>query len=199
MEKLSYYERNKERILQQQKEYRENNKEIVRQFKKDYYNKNKELLSKKSMKWQSDNKERRRQYKKEYDKKRNSNPDIKLKNKEYREKHKDKIKIYQAKYRKKRKSKLYHKQYYMKNKNIIRQKARLYYVNRGIYGNPHDKPNINLCIQLSNYIGVPTNVYNLTELCTAESSYNDVIYQTSNIYNDTNRIISKYYKFKEDS
>lgn len=117
MNNLSYYERNKERILQQQKEYRKNNKETVSKFKKNYYNRNRELLIEKSMEWQNNNSEYREK-KRKYDRERTSNPEFKEKRKQYYKDNEQRIKLYQAEYRKKQKQKKKHREY-MKNYNKI--------------------------------------------------------------------------------
>ena len=61
-----YYENNKERIKEYKKEYREINKEQIKEYDKKYRENNKEQIKESNKKYRENNKERRKEYKKEY-------------------------------------------------------------------------------------------------------------------------------------
>jgi hypothetical protein len=61
-ERESYYDENKERIQQYNKEYYEDNKDKYKQYQKEYYKENKDRVKQ----YNEDNKERIKQYYKEY-------------------------------------------------------------------------------------------------------------------------------------
>jgi len=83
------------------KEYKENNKEHLKEYYKDYYQDNKKKIKKQSNEYYQDNKEHYKEY---------------MKN--YREDNKEKKKEYMKVYRQKNKDKIkeYKKQYYQNNK-----------------------------------------------------------------------------------
>ena len=91
-----YREDNKEKIKEKAKEYRENNKEKI----KEYYEDNKEKIKEKAKEYRENNKEKIRESKKKY---RENN---KEKIKEYRENNKEKIQEYRKRGREKEKEKV---------------------------------------------------------------------------------------------
>ena len=91
-----YREKNKEKLKEISKEYYENNKEEIKEKSKEYYENNKEEIKK----YREKNKEKLKERKKEY---RENN---KEKIKEYRENNKEKIKEYMKEYRKNNKEKI---------------------------------------------------------------------------------------------
>lgn len=64
----SWYERNKEKVLNNCKKYREKNKEKIRKAQKDYYNNNIEKEKKRKHIWYLKNRERIIEKQKEYNK-----------------------------------------------------------------------------------------------------------------------------------
>ena len=88
------------------KEYREDNKEKIKEVKKKYYESNKEEISEYQKQYYCENGEK-----------------VRTRCKLYRDEHKDKNAEYQKKYREenKEKSKLYKKQYYEENKERIKE------------------------------------------------------------------------------
>lgn len=84
-----YYEENKDKIKDYRKKYCDNNKDKIKLKDNKYYNANKEIFKDRSKEYYETNKEK-----------------IKDKNKEYRDKHKEEIKEYK-------------KQYYLKKKSTL--------------------------------------------------------------------------------
>jgi hypothetical protein len=98
-------------------EWREENKEQLKQNKVEYYQNNKETINKINAEYYEKNKEHFKQYKAEYYK---DNKEIILK---YREKNKEIIKQKKAEYCEKNKEKIkqYRAEYYQKNKNKVKE------------------------------------------------------------------------------
>ena len=92
------------------KEYRENNKEIIAEKQKEWYENNKEIIAEKKKEWRENNKE----YNKEW--RENNKEIIAEKHKEWRENNKE---ILAEK----------HKEYYENNKEILAEKHKEYYEN----------------------------------------------------------------------
>jgi hypothetical protein len=84
-----YYEDNKEIILKKHKEYRDNNKEKIKEWKVKNYLENKEIILKKNKEYRDNNKEL-----------------IKLQNKKYRDKNKEIVKLKKKKYYEKNREKI---------------------------------------------------------------------------------------------
>lgn len=96
-----YYKENKDHIKIQKEEYRENNKELIKQISKKYYKNNKEDICEKQREYKNNNKEL-----------------IKKRNKIYREKNKERIK--QEREENKERYRQYDKQRYKKNtQNVV--------------------------------------------------------------------------------
>ena len=122
------------------KEYREKNKDIIKELNKKYYELNKEHFKEYSKKYRELNIDRLRDHNKEYREKnkdkistqrkeyRDNNKDkIRESQKNYRENNKDKLKEYRKEYYKNNKDKL--KEYYKNNEEIIRAKRKVYIKN----------------------------------------------------------------------
>ena len=117
-----YYEDNKEKINEYKKEYREQNKEKILEKAKEYYENNREKINEKAKEYYENNKEKILEYKKEYKKEyyKNNKEKILEKNKKYREQNKEKEKEYKKEYRENNKEKA--KEYYENNKEKILEK-----------------------------------------------------------------------------
>jgi hypothetical protein len=119
-----YYQDNKERIKQSQKQWRQDpdNKERYKQYQKQYRQDNKERQ--KQYRQDPVNKERQKQYKKQYYQDPVNKEHKKQYNKQYYQDNKERIKQYDKQYRQdpviKERQKQYNKQYYQDN--IERQK-----------------------------------------------------------------------------
>ena len=100
-------------------EYREDNKEHIKQYKKQYYVNNKDEIAAKSKQYRENNKENIKTRAKEYYE--DNKEQIKAKSKQYRTKNKDKISAREKEYRTKNKDKIAarKKQYYIENKDKI--------------------------------------------------------------------------------
>jgi hypothetical protein len=57
-----YYENNKEKVKENRKEYYENNQEVIKEKNKKYYEDNKEVISEKQKQYNEDNKEKIKEY-----------------------------------------------------------------------------------------------------------------------------------------
>jgi 5-methylcytosine-specific restriction endonuclease McrA len=112
--KLTYYERNKEKVLQYRKEYQKNNKEKEAQRKKEWRANNKEKISQRQKEYRENNKEKVLQKRKEY--LTNNKDKIAQRKKEYRTNNKDKESQWQ-------------KEYYKNNKDKLLQKRKEYLTN----------------------------------------------------------------------
>ena len=123
-----YYENNKEEIKEYKKEYYENNKEEIKDKCKEYRENNKEKLKE----YYENNKEEIKEYKKEYYE--NNKERLRKEKREYYENNKDKLKEYRKEYYENNKDKLkeYRKEYYENNKEEIKDKRKEYCEN-----NPH--------------------------------------------------------------
>jgi len=93
------------------KEYYEDNKEYIKEYKKQYYEENKEEINKKGTAWYEENKEKVQEY-----------------NKQYREDNKDKIKEQKAIYKEAHKEEYKERDaaYYRENKDELKIKNKLY-------------------------------------------------------------------------
>lgn len=98
--KKEWYLKNRERILQNQKEFRENNQSVIKQRNAEYYEKNKEVLLNEQKEYQKKTKTERNVYKKIYVKKNESK--VKTYQKEYRQNNKEKQNEYMKVYQKER-------------------------------------------------------------------------------------------------
>jgi mannose/fructose/N-acetylgalactosamine-specific phosphotransferase system component IIB len=99
----TYYINNKIRLLEYQKDYRENNKEKVAESKVVYYFNNKEKIAKQKRDWYSLNETRLIEHHKEYRK--NNKKKLSIQNKEYYKNNAEALKAYQKEYRKTNKDK----------------------------------------------------------------------------------------------
>ena len=103
-----YYEQNKDKINQKHKEYREQNKELIKEQNRQYYEQNKDKCKEQIKQYHEQNKDKINEYAKEY---REQNKDkIKKQKKQYREQTKDKIKEYKKQYREQNKDKINQRQ-----------------------------------------------------------------------------------------
>jgi hypothetical protein len=95
------------------KEYTEDNKDKIKQYKKEYQEKNKDKILEKKKQYQQDNKDKIKEY---YE---NNKGKLLEKKKQYQQDNKDKIKEYHKKYREKNKQIISEKmkEYYLKKKN----------------------------------------------------------------------------------
>ena len=100
--------------------WREKNKEIIKEKKKEYYGKNKEIIKEKKKEYRENNLESIKDTKKEYYK--NNKEIIIEKVKDYREDNLESIKEYQRKYRENNKNKA--KEYQLNNKDRNNQRKR---------------------------------------------------------------------------
>jgi hypothetical protein len=93
------------------KEYYEDNKEYIKEYKKQYYEENKEEVNKKNKSWYEENKEQ-----------------VRLYNEKYREENEDKIKAQKAIYKEAHKEEYKERDaaYYRENKDEIKIKQKLY-------------------------------------------------------------------------
>jgi prophage antirepressor-like protein len=93
------------------KEYYEDNKEYIKEYKKQHYEENKEEINKKGKAWYEENKE-----------------DVRVYNKKYREENEEKIKAQKAMYKKEHKEEYKERdaRYYRENKEEISVKQKLY-------------------------------------------------------------------------
>ena len=120
-----YRENNKEKIKEYRKEYKKYNKEKIKEHNKKYYEKIKEYHKEYFKEYRKNNKEKIKEYKKEYLE--NNKEKIKYYFKEYRENNKELIKEkrkeYFKEYRKKNieKKKEYNKQYSKNNREKINE------------------------------------------------------------------------------
>ena len=80
-----YYEKNKDRLLEINKKWRDKNKEKIKEDSKKNYKENREDINKKNKEWYEKNKEGLRDYRKKYEK-------------EYRLKNEEKLREYRKKY-----------------------------------------------------------------------------------------------------
>jgi hypothetical protein len=108
-----YYEENKEKIKNYSEEWRINNKEKLKEHSKEYYEKNKDKINDYSKKYKEQNKEKMIDYGKEYW--------LNNKNKiyEWKNNNKDKLKEYREKYKEK------NKLWFKNNKEKINNKIKL--------------------------------------------------------------------------
>ena len=121
------------------KEYYEDNKEYIKEYKKQYYEENKEEINKKGIAWYEDNKEKVQEYNKQYQEdnkdkikaqkaiyKETHKEEYKERDAKYYREHKDEIKIKQNIYQEENKEKILkqRKEYYNKNIEEIRAKDR---------------------------------------------------------------------------
>lgn len=117
-----YYKKNKDKIKNQVKKYREDHKNEIKEYKKEYGLKNRDKINKQKKeynskhrdqykKWCLDNKDKRKEYKKEY-----------------RKKNKPRISEYETEYRSKNKHKLAerNRENYIKNKDKKREYNKKY-------------------------------------------------------------------------
>ena len=139
-----YREANRDTIREKNIKYREANRERLREKKKEYYEANRERIIEKSKEYREANRDKIREKKKEY---REANKDkIREKSKEWGEKNKDKIRQKKKEWGEKNKNKIreknkayyeknkekhnkYTKVHYEKNKDKIREKCKAYYEN----------------------------------------------------------------------
>ena len=92
-----YREENKEKIKEMKKKYFENNKERLKEKNKKYYKQNKEIIDEKNKKYSEDNKEKMKDYHKQW---REENKEVlKEKKKEYYEKNKEELNKKKKQYR----------------------------------------------------------------------------------------------------
>ena len=112
------YKENKEKIAEQQKEYREKYKEQIVKQKKEYYEENKEKINEQKKEHYKENKEKIAEQQKEYYE--NNKEKRAEKQKEYYEENKEKIAEKAKKYyeKNKEKAKKQRKEYYERTKNI---------------------------------------------------------------------------------
>jgi post-segregation antitoxin (ccd killing protein) len=105
-----------------QKEWREDNKEIIAEKNKEWREDNKEIIAEKNKEWREDNKETIKEYNKQYNQ--DNKEIIKDKKKKIYEKNKEIILQKQKEYNEKNKEIILQKQkeYNEKNKEIIKQK-----------------------------------------------------------------------------
>ena len=94
-----------------EREYYEDNKEYIKEYKKQHYEENKEEINKKNKEWYEDNKEEVKIYNKEYREK--NKETLQEQKKIYREEHIDEYKERDAKY-------------YTENKDEIQKKQKIY-------------------------------------------------------------------------
>jgi len=121
-----YREDNKEQLKEYSKEWYENNKEHLKQYMKEYSENNKEQIKEREKEYREKNKEQIKERRKEYYEK------SKEKRKEYREKNKEQIKERRKEYYEKskeknlEKKKEYDKIYREKNKEKIKEQKKEY-------------------------------------------------------------------------
>ena len=102
--KNNYFKNNKEKIKEQQKEYKKVNKDIISERNKVYYETNKNKIKERRKAYRIANKDKFNEYQKEYYK---ANKDkVREWQKKYREANKDKINEYQKEYQKANKDKV---------------------------------------------------------------------------------------------
>jgi len=127
-----YREDNKDKIKEKSKEYRENNREKILEYHKEYYENNKTEIKKIQKEWKENNIDEIKEYYKEYYE--NNKDKLKERQKNYYETNKDKIKEYKLK--NKDKIKEQKKEYYENNKDKIeeykKQKIECEYCNSNI-------------------------------------------------------------------
>jgi hypothetical protein len=119
--KKVYAENHKEEIKQKKKAYFEANKEEIRQKRKQYRDANKDTIAHKLKQYYENNKEKLRQKKQEYH---NANKDtISQKKKEYRQNHKEEVRQQRKEYREANKEIIAQtkKEYYEANKDTIKE------------------------------------------------------------------------------
>jgi hypothetical protein len=114
-----YYHKNREKQLKQEKEYRQNNKDKIKETKKQYYLKNRDKINEKSRQYNLKNKEKRKEY-----------------HTKYRHTNKDKIK---------EKGRKYH----LKNQEKRNQYTRQYYQYQSSWGGDKRSNNNLLCIDVN--------------------------------------------------
>lgn len=109
------------------KEWREENKECLAEYRKEYYEKNKDVLVEKQKEYQQKNKESIAEYHKEYQQK--NKEIITEKQKEYRQKNKDVLADKHKEYQQKNKEVLaeYQRKYQQKNREVLAEKSKAYY------------------------------------------------------------------------
>jgi hypothetical protein len=117
-----YYQDNKEKIREQMKEWRHDNKEKLKEQQKERYQDNKEKIKEKTKNWYQNNKDKIREYNKEY--RQVNNEKIKEKKKEYmKERYQDnKEKIKEKFKRYYQENKEKRKEYLQNNKDKIRER-----------------------------------------------------------------------------
>jgi len=117
--KQSHYEKNKDRILKKNKEYRDVNKEPIAEQKKEYAKQNKEYITNYQKEYAKQNKKAIADYQKEYV--RQNKEFLAKKNIEYRKQNKESIKINKEKwYKQNKKAKIeYQKEYAKQNKEAV--------------------------------------------------------------------------------
>ena len=104
IKKNNYFKNNKEKIKEQQKEYKKVNKDIISERNKVYYETNKNKIKERRKAYRIANKDKFNEYQKEYYK---ANKDkVREWQKKYREANKDKINEYQKEYQKANKDKV---------------------------------------------------------------------------------------------
>ena len=119
----NYYNKNKDRILEQQRQYQRENREKCNEYQRDYREKNKDKVLNNRRQYQEENKQRIQEYKRQY---RQKNKD---KIKQYHEKNKDKIREQQKQWYEKNKDKrLEYKRQYRQRKKEEKQFRELGYV-----------------------------------------------------------------------
>jgi len=109
------------------KEYYEDNKEYIKEYKKQHYEENKEEINKKNQAWYEENKEKVRIYNQQY--REENKEQIKEQKKIYKEAHKEEYKERDAKYYAENKEDIQMKQkvYQEENKEKILQQRKEYY------------------------------------------------------------------------
>ena len=107
----NYYNKNKDRILEQQRQYQRENREKCNEYQRDYREKNKDKVLNKRRQYQEENKQR-----------------IQEQKRQYRQKNKDKLREYEREYQRKNRDKIneYKRQYRQKNRDKILEQNREY-------------------------------------------------------------------------
>ena len=115
-----YYENNKERY----KQYRQDNKDLISEYKKEYRRDNKEKISEYHKQYNQDNKEKISEYHKQYNQ--DNKEKILERQKQYNQDNKEKISEYNKQYNQDNKEKKmeYNKAYREKNKEKINESRR---------------------------------------------------------------------------
>jgi hypothetical protein len=129
-----YREKNREEIRERQRENYKENREKIREQRREYYKENREELLEKERKYHKENREKIRERKRKYREK-NREKDAEYQ-REYREKNREKIRErdteYQREYREKNREKLREKnrEYREKNREKLREKNRERYARK---------------------------------------------------------------------